>query len=153
MLKDGARWVLEAGPSRKDLTDALNVQFEAHASRELIAMLFSHDHNAINDHIAGLAVIGDAYSCGASGEDFAGLGPEDLQSVLLANLDLPLKYISLKIHEPQPNLGNKCLDVMETIINFLTSMSYVLPETEAICFVPTMIYKVFKYITHTLSLV
>jgi cytoskeleton-associated protein 5 len=142
LAKDGSRWVLEPGATRKDLTDVLNVQMEANASRELVVMLFSHDHNAINDHIAGLNVICEAYSAAAAGEDFAGIRLDDLQAILLANFDLPLKYVSLKVHEPQPNLISKCLETLETVLSFLTTSSYVLTDAEAFCFVPTIIHKV-----------
>ncbi|KAH9484304.1 Cytoskeleton-associated protein 5 [Psilocybe cubensis] len=132
--KDASRWINEGGPTRKDLADALQTQMEPHTSQEVVAKLFSHDHNAINDYIAGLTTIADFYT-GAVG------GDESIEKLCIANLDLPLKYISIKAHEPQPNLISKCLDVTEAILAFLRSVNYQLTDNEAMCFVPTIIFK------------
>jgi len=134
LAKDASRWINEAGPTRKDLADALQSQMEPHASPELVGRLFSHDHNAINDHIAGLTTIADFYT-GAIGAD------ENIEKLCLANLDFPLKYISMTAHEPQPNLISKCLDVTEAILNFLRNINYQLTDNEALCFVPTIVFK------------
>ncbi|KAF9519981.1 hypothetical protein BS47DRAFT_1370532 [Hydnum rufescens UP504] len=115
LAKDGSRWVIESGPSRKDLVEALQHQMETHASQELLSLLFSHDHNAVNDHIAGLTMICDCYTSTAAGEESFGVSIEEAKAILIANADLPLKYVSTKIHEPQPNLMNKCLDVVDSL--------------------------------------
>lgn len=135
LAKDANRWINEGGSTRKDLADLLQGQMEIHTNRDIVARLFSHDHNAVNDHISGLATLATFYS-GATDMD------ENVEKLCLANLDLPLKYISIKIHEPQPNLVSKCLDVVEAILAFLRHASYQLTDNEANCFVPTMIHKV-----------
>ena len=135
LAKDASRWVNEGGPTRKDLAEALQSQMEPHVSKDLLARLFSHDHNAVNDHISGLQTIADLYSSALDAE-------ETLVKLCLANLDLPLKYISIKAHEPQPNLISKCLDVAEAILALLRNVKYQLTDNEALCFVPTIIYKV-----------
>ena len=135
LMKDVNRWVNEGGPTRKDLAELLQSQMEPCTSKDLVARLFSHDHNAVNDHIDGLGVIADFYSeaIGAN---------ENIEKLCIVNLDLPLKYISIKAHEPQPNLISKCLDVAESVVAFLRHINYRLSDNEAMCFVPTMIYKV-----------
>ena len=135
LMKDANRWVNEGGPTRKDLAEMLQSQMEPCISKDLVAQLFNHDHNAVNDHINGLGVLADFYS-EALGAD------ENIEKLCIANLDLPLKYISIKGHEPQPNLISKCLDVMEAVLAFLRHANYQLTDNEAMCFVPTMIYKV-----------
>ena len=135
LTKDASRWVNESGPTRKDLAESLQSQMEPHASKDLLARLFSHDHSAVNDHISGLTAIADFYSSALDAD-------ETLEILCLANLDLPLKYISIKAHEPQPNLISKCLDVVEAILTFLRNVKYQLTDNEALCFVPTIIYKV-----------
>lgn len=134
LSKDANKWVNEGGPTRKDLAELLQTQMESHTSKDLLARLFSHDHNAVNDHIAGLTTIA---------EFFSGVSPGDeiTEQVCLANIDLPLKYVSIKAHEPQPNLISKCLDVVEVILDFLRSIGYQLVDQEALCFVPTMVFK------------
>ena len=135
LMKDANRWVNEGGPTRKDLAELLQSQMEPCTSKDLVARLFSHDHNAVNDYINGLGVMADFYS-DASGTD------ENVEKLCIANLDLPLKYVSLKAHEPQPNLISKCLDVVEAVLAFLRHINHQLTDNEAMCFVPTMIYKV-----------
>ncbi|GLB34986.1 putative microtubule associated protein [Lyophyllum shimeji] len=132
--KDAQKWINEGGPTRKDLADLLQSQMEPHASKDLVARLFSHDHNAVNDHIQGLTTISDFF---ANAQD----ADENVETVCLANLDLPLKYVSIKVHEPQPNLVSKCLDVVEVVLGFLRGVNYQLTDGEAICFIPTMIFK------------
>lgn len=104
-------------------------------NKDLVARLFSHDHNAVNDHISGLTTLADFFT-GILNSD------EHLEKLGLANMDLPLKYVSVKIHEPQPNLVSKCLDVVEAIVAFLRQINYQLADNEATCFVPTIIHKV-----------
>lgn len=142
LAKDAGRWIIESGPSRKDLTDLLQHQMEQHASRELIAQLFSRDHNAINDFVSGLSTICDSYLAVAAGNPPPGVPTSVAKDILVANADLPLKYVSIKVHEPQPNLINKCLDVVDSILALFASSSYVLSDPEAACFVPTIIHKV-----------
>jgi cytoskeleton-associated protein 5 len=133
--KDAQKWINESGPTRKDLAELLQSQMEPHCSKDLIAHLFSHDHNAINDYMAGLTMICDFYNHAVQGNS-------DAQATCLAVLDLPLKYVSIKAHEPQSNLTSKCLDVVEAILSFVRHVNYQLNDPEAQCFVPTMIYKV-----------
>ncbi|TFK42613.1 microtubule associated protein [Crucibulum laeve] len=132
--KDVQKWVNESGPTRKDLAELLQSQMESYASKELIGRLFSHDHNAVNDHITGLTMMAEFFA-GACGSD------EQVEAVCIANLDFALKYVSIKAHEPQPNLISKCLEVIEAVLTFLRSINYQLSDSEATCFVPTMIYK------------
>jgi len=134
--KDVQKWINDGGPTRKDLADLLQNQMESCASKDLVARLFSHDHNAVNDHIHGLTMMSDFYS--AAPQDVE----DDVAKVCIANLDLPLKYASLKAHEPQPNLISKCLDVVEAVLAFLRNANYQLTEGEALCFIPTMVFKV-----------
>ncbi|KAJ7658787.1 hypothetical protein DFH06DRAFT_1407298, partial [Mycena polygramma] len=132
--KDASKWINEGGPTRKDLADLLQTQMELHTSKDLVARLFSHEHNAVNDHLSGLTTICDLFTT-AQGADAA------VEAVCLANFDLPLKYASIKLHEPQPNLVSKCLEVVETVLAFLRSVNYQLTDNEALCFIPTVVYK------------
>ncbi|KAJ3744640.1 microtubule associated protein [Lentinula detonsa] len=132
--RDPGRWINEGGPTRKDLADLLCSQMEPHASKEVVSRLFSHDHSAINDHIAGIGMLCDMYNS-AQGAD------EAVEAVCLSNFDLPLKYASIKAHEPQPNLISKCLELVETVLAFLRSINYQLSDNEALSFIPTIIFK------------
>ncbi|KAF8212269.1 microtubule associated protein [Mycena galopus ATCC 62051] len=132
--KDASKWINEGGPTRKDLADLLQTQMEPHASKELIARLFSHDHNAVNDHLSGLTTICELFTSAQGGD-------ANVEAVCLANFDLPLKYASIKLHEPQPNLISKCLEAVEAVLAFLRSVNYQLTDNEGLCFIPTVVYK------------
>lgn len=142
LMKDSTRWIIESNAPRKDLADILQHQMESHVSRELLALLFSHDHNAVNDHISGLGIIADCYAVTLAGEEKYGLAISEMKATLIANSDLPFKFVSLKVHEPQPNLITKCLDVLDHVLAFLKSANYQITDQEALCFVPTIIHKV-----------
>lgn len=145
LAKDGTRWVVESGPVRKDLADALQHQFDPVTSQEVVSLLFSHDHNAVNDYVVGLGVLCDFYSSITAGDDKYGLAAETRTAAGLAHTDLCFKYVSIRIHEPQPNLISKCLDLLEHIASFLRDTNNQLSDSEAMCFVPTIINKVRRF--------
>lgn len=132
--KDGPRWIIEGLPVRKDLADTLRSQMESSVSVDLINLLFSKDHTPVNSYVKGLGIVCDAYSQ-VSEDD------EETKTALLANSDMMLKYVSIKIHEPQPNLIVRCLDVLDSIIALMTVSEYTISEHEALCFIPTVIHK------------
>src|SRR5258708_30464714 len=142
LSKDAGRWIIDSGPTRKDLVEALQHQMEPHCSGELMTLLFSKDHHAVNDHISALGMICDVFDACTSGSDSNGVSADVMSSRLLANIDLPLKYVSLRIHEPQPNLINKCLDAVDSAVSFLANAAYALNDLEAAAFIPTIIHKV-----------
>ena len=141
LARDAGRWINEGGTTRKDLAELLQHQMEPHASKELVSLLFSHDHNAVNDHVAGMGKIVDLYSSVLAGEDTLG-SLSDLQNACVANSDLVLKYASIKAHEPQSNLIAKTLELVDIVVSLLQSVNFQLTDAEAQCFIPTMVHKV-----------
>ncbi|KAF8478461.1 ARM repeat-containing protein [Russula ochroleuca] len=141
LLKDVGKWVNEGGATRKDLADLLQHQMESNASKDLIGNLFSHDHNAVNDHVNGLTMLCDFYTDLHSGAEGLGLSEDEARAIGLANSDLALKYVSIKAHEPQSNLVSKCLDVVDAVLTFMRSVEFQLTEPEALCFIPTLVHK------------
>jgi cytoskeleton-associated protein 5 len=133
LAKDAQRWINEGGTTRKDLAELLQHQMEPHASREVVGLLFSHDHNAVNDHVAGMNMMVDL---------FTNADADDVRAVCVANADFPLKYASMKAHEPQSNVAAKCLDVVEAVLALMRSMEHQLSEPEGMAFIPTLVYKV-----------
>lgn len=142
LAKDSTKWVVEGGPIRKELADQLQAQMEPFVSKDVFALLFSRDHSASNDHISGLSVLCDFYTSLANGDGKYGFSPDERHDIGVANMDLTLKYVSLRVHEPQPNLIGKCLDLVEAVMAFLRDINYQLTDPEALCFVPTVIHKV-----------
>ena len=142
LTKDVGRWTIESGPVRKDLADFLQAQMELHVSRDVSQSLFSHDHNAVNDWIAGMTVIVDCYNHTLAGDERYGPTNENMRAILIANSDLALKYSCLRVHENQSNLVSKALDLVEAVVALLADENYRLGDTEAACFLPTFIHKV-----------
>ena len=142
LAKDGVRWIVECGPICKDVVEGLQAQFEPYVTKELFASLFSHDHNAVNDFISGLGVMCEFYQSLANGEDKYGSSPTERQQLGVANADLALKYVSIRVHEPQPNLISRCLDVVDNVVAFLQDANHQFSDSEALCFIPTIIHKV-----------
>lgn len=142
LAKDGSKWVIESGPTRKDLLEILQHQMEPHASKELLGYLFSHDHNAVGDFITGLGIMADAFADAVSGDERLGLPMDNLKAILTANQDLVLKYASVRVHEPQPNLIVRCVDVVDQTLAFMSAEKYMMSDAEALTFVPTYIHKV-----------
>ncbi|KAI9459480.1 armadillo-type protein [Lactarius psammicola] len=141
LLKDVGKWVNEGGATRKDLADLLQHQMEPNASKDLIANLFSQDHNAVNDHVNGLTMLCDFFTDLQAGGEGLGLTEDDARTIGMANSDLALKYVSIKVHEPQSNLVAKCLDVVDAVLAFLRNIECQLTEPEAMCFIPTLVHK------------
>lgn len=141
LLKDVGKWVNEGGATRKDLADVLQHQMEPNASKDLIANLFSQDHNAVNDHVNGLTMLCDFFTDLQAGGEGLGLTEDDARTIGMANSDLALKYVSIKAHEPQSNLVSKCLDVVDAVLAFLRNVECQLTEPEAMCFIPTLVHK------------
>jgi cytoskeleton-associated protein 5 len=146
LLKDAGKWVNEGGATRKDLAELLQHQMEPNASKDLIVNLFSQDHNAVNDHVNGLTMLCDFFTDLQTGSEGLGLTEDDARTLGMANSDLALKYVSIKVHEPQSNLVSKCLDVVDAVLAFLRNVECQLTDPEAMCFIPSLVFKVRKFL-------
>jgi cytoskeleton-associated protein 5 len=141
LAKDAGRWVIEGGPVRKDLADFLQSQYEIHASKDVTTLLFSHEHNSVNDWVAGMTILADCYTNTLAGDERYGPTNDDMRAILVANSDLPLKYACLRVHENQPNVIAKALDVAEAVQALLAAEEFRLSDPEAACFLPTFVHK------------
>jgi cytoskeleton-associated protein 5 len=142
LAKDGGRWVIESGPVRKDLAEFLQIQADNHISKDLSASLFSGGHNATNDWVSGMTIVADCYNNTRAGDERYGPTNEDMKAILIANSDIALKYACLRVHENQPNVVAKTLDVTEAVLALLAAEEYRLNDPEAACFIPTFVHKV-----------
>ncbi|KAK4685920.1 cytoskeleton-associated protein 5, partial [Tremellales sp. Uapishka_1] len=138
LKKDSTRWVMDASP-KPDLSEYLLQQMEHHASPEAFALLFSKDHKAEEDFMAGLSAIVELYDERASST--FGLAEEEIKAVQTANFDLALKYAALKLYHNNTQLANKCLEVLAHIVDTLPSLTERFSDVEAKLFVPALIFK------------
>ncbi|EIW68411.1 hypothetical protein TREMEDRAFT_71988 [Tremella mesenterica DSM 1558] len=136
--KDSSRWTLEPSP-KSDLSEYLQVQMEATVSPELLALLFSKDHRAEEDYMAGLSQITEFYS-GKAAEAY-GLEEEEITGRQLANVDLALKYAALKLLGNNSQLISRCLEVIGSVVETLSKSTERLSDTEVKSFVPALVFK------------
>ncbi|KZV97682.1 ARM repeat-containing protein [Exidia glandulosa HHB12029] len=140
LAKDSGRWIIEGAPVRKDLGDVLHHQMEGHVAEEVLKHLFSTGHDPVADYVVGATEMLESFAK-AVGNDLDEMAQDELRATLLANSDLPLKYFSLRIHEPPPSLVTKCLDLLDGVLTFFRTIEYQVSDTEAQCFAPTLIHK------------
>lgn len=125
--KGAARWSFDA--PRKDIVDFLREQMLGNVSYGLIGRLFSDD---FKDHIGAMARV----------EEFLHVASDDeSKGKFLANLDLLLKYLTLRLFDTNPSVLVKALELTETIVTFMDNCNYRLSEYEAASFLPFLIAK------------
>ncbi|KAM3966107.1 LOW QUALITY PROTEIN: msps cytoskeleton-associated protein 5 [Aphomia sociella] len=70
---------------------------------------------------------------------------EDLQengSALMANLDLVLKWLTLRFFDTNPSVILKGLEYLSQVFHYLIDSDYTMAEYEANCFIPYLVLKV-----------
>ncbi|GAA5837023.1 hypothetical protein JCM11251_004477 [Rhodosporidiobolus azoricus] len=135
------RWVVEGTP-RSDQVDWLAQQMAPQVSAALHAQLFSTDHSAERDFLAGLTVIDEVAKDPLSAETAYDVAEEEMRERLIANLDLIFKYITLRIGMTSTTITVKCLDVVEHLIPVLSQASYKTSDYEATPLLLSLINKV-----------
>ena len=111
---------------RQDLMEQLKEQMVAASfSPMLIAQLF---HNDFKQHLKAI-------------ETLAKYIKEDIDG-LKDNLDLLLKWTTLRFFETNPQTLNKALDYINEVFNVLANESYHLNDIEATSFIPYLVSKV-----------
>ncbi len=139
--RDGNRWSAE-NSNASQLLEMLQKQMEPHCSPELATLLFSVDRSAEKDHFAGLTQFEEFYDQATDGARY-GLSDEVLRDIRLANVDLPLKYTSIRLHDGSTQMVLKCLDVVLNIVETVdrTSQSG-FTDAESNVLLPVLISKV-----------
>lgn len=141
LKRDTARWVLDPSPKASaDLYEYLHHQMESQVAPELLSLLFSKDHRAEEDFMAGLAIIRELYdqqTCGSFGLD-----DHEIESRQLANVDMALKYAALKLLVNNTQLANRCLEVITYVVKTMTRLNQRFSDAEAKLFVPALVFKV-----------
>lgn len=126
--KGSARWSFDA--PRKDIVDFLREQMLGNVSYSLVGKLFSDD---FRDNIAAMNRF----------EEFIQLASDDeTKAKYVANLDLILKYLTLRFFDTNTSVLIKALELTEAIVSFMDNCNYRLSEYEATSFLPFLITKV-----------
>jgi len=71
---------------------------------------------------------------------------DDGNGALISNLDLILKWMTLRFFDTNPSVLLKGLDYLQHIFDILMTQKYTLHDTEASSFVPYLVTKVGKNI-------
>ena len=130
--KGSARWSFDA--PRKDIIDFLREQMIGNVSYSLVGKLFSDD---FRDNIAAMNRF----------EEFIQLASDDeTKAKYVANLDLLLKYLTLRFFDTNTSVLIKALELTEAIVSFMDNCNYRLSEYEANSFLPFLIAKVIHFL-------
>ncbi|KAK8854575.1 hypothetical protein IAR55_003314 [Kwoniella newhampshirensis] len=140
LKRDTTRWILDPSPKASaDLSEYLQHQMEPHVAHELFSLLFSKDHRAEEDFMAGLAMISEFYDIKTS-KSFA-LEEEETHALRSANVDLALKYAALKLLGNNTQLANRCLEVINHVVETMPKYNERFSDAEAKLFVPALVFK------------
>lgn len=139
--RDLSRWSIDTH-SPAQLMEYLQKQMEGHASLQLQMMLFSKDRAAEKDHMAGLLQLDEMYMPNTGGDFDA--EPATIEAAKLANIDLAIKYASLRLYDGSTQMILKCLDLVGHIVDFMDktrSTNGGFSEAEVNCLLPALIFR------------
>ncbi|KAK4053177.1 hypothetical protein OIV83_001912 [Microbotryomycetes sp. JL201] len=135
------RWLVEGIP-RPDQVEALLQQMTPHTSPELIALLFSKDHNAERDFVAGLTSLDECAKDPETAAQMFDLTTDEIRARLVANVDVVFKYVTLRIGLSSTVITVKCLDLIDHMIPVLDESGYKLSDYETSALLVSLIAKV-----------
>lgn len=138
LKRDATRWHFDSA-NRADLTEYLSAQMDPQMSPDIFQQLFSKDHRAEEDFMAALSILADFF-VDSAGPGF-GLDADQLKMVQLSNVDLALKYAALKLLSNNTQLANRCLDLINHILDLMPKYTERFSDAEAKLFVPALIAK------------
>lgn len=138
----GQHWIGNEGAPRPELSDALRQQCENHCSHGLIDSMFSKDHNAERDYLSALTLLSDFISSPTFAEEEYGLSQEETVGRVVANTDLVLKYVAIRLTDNNTSISLKCLDILDNLADLLRAEMYHMTDYEANSLFPCLIAKV-----------
>ena len=134
------RWAIEGTP-RADQVEWLSSQMASQISATLHAQLFSTDHSAERDFVAGLTAMDECAKDPMAAEQFD-LDGDEMRDRIIANLDLIIKYITLRIGMTSTTITVKCLDLIDHFMPLLVQSGYKMSDYEANPLLTCLISKV-----------
>ncbi|KAH3877159.1 hypothetical protein DPMN_001016, partial [Dreissena polymorpha] len=110
---------------KPEYVEQLRTQMERNFSKTMMDLLFSTDFKA---HTKAIEIL---IGC-----------MESIQAEQLGNLDLILKWFTLRFFDTNPSMLNKGLEYLQKLFTTLIEIDYSLHEFEATSFVPYLVIKV-----------
>ncbi|SJX62376.1 related to STU2-Microtubule-associated protein (MAP) of the XMAP215/Dis1 family [Sporisorium reilianum f. sp. reilianum] len=136
-----ANWIGADGAPRPELVEVLRQQCDGQLSRGVTDSMFSKSHSSEKDFYAALTLLSDFISSPTFAEEQYGLSPEETIERTLANSDLILKYVSIRLTDNNTSLSLKCLDILEHLVALLSTQQYHMSDYEAACILPCLTAK------------
>ncbi|KAJ9121720.1 hypothetical protein QFC22_002341 [Naganishia vaughanmartiniae] len=138
--RDLAKWSFDTN-NPNQLLDYLQKQMEGHVNADLVANLFSNDRLAEKDHMSGLTTLDEFYTASSDGNVY-GIADDILEEIRHANMDLALKYTTIRMQEGSTQMILKCLDIILHIVeNVNQSEHRSFSDAEINVFMPVLIRK------------
>ncbi|RUS89220.1 hypothetical protein EGW08_003030 [Elysia chlorotica] len=109
---------------RAEFVEQLKLQMEKNFSKSIMAELF---HTDFKSHIKAIEQL---IKC-----------MDSFQSETVNNLDLILKWLTIRFFDTNPSMLNKALDYIQRLFSMLAAQDYHLSELEANSFVPYLLLK------------
>ncbi|GAA5944540.1 Stu2p [Sporobolomyces koalae] len=134
------RWTIEGTP-RADQVEWLSLQMAPQISTTLHAQLFSTDHSAERDFVAGLTAMDECAKDPATATQYD-IDGDEMRDRIVANLDLIIKYITLRISMTSTTITVKCLDLIDHFMPLLVQSGYKMSDYEATPLLTCLISKV-----------
>jgi cytoskeleton-associated protein 5 len=134
------KWVIDVNP-RPEQVESLLTQMTSNTSPDLLAQLFSKDHSAEKDFVAGLTLLEQCARDPNVAEGY-GLSTEEMRARLVANVDVIFKYITLRIGMSSTTITVKCLDLIDHLIPVLDAEGHKLSDYETSALLLSLINKV-----------
>ena len=135
------KWTVDLIP-RPEQVEFLYTQMAPHTNPDLLAQLFSKDHNAEKDFIAALTLLDDCVREPGFAEAQYDLSSEELAARMVANVDLVFKYITLRLSASNTTIIVRCLDLIEHIIPVMATEGHRLSDYEVHALLHSLVIRV-----------
>ncbi|RKP24750.1 armadillo-type protein, partial [Syncephalis pseudoplumigaleata] len=132
-----AKWTFDV--PRKENIQFLSDQMQPHFSSSMHSLCFSASHNKDRDWLSAISMLDDCLV--ADVEAMFGITGEEMNQRFMANLDLILKYLSIRLYDNGTTMQLRCMDFIEHTFSMLDEAGYRMTEYEANVFLPHFITK------------
>ena len=129
-----APFLASDGTVRPDQIDHLQHQMESCCAPALIDALFSKDHSAERDYLQGLGTLYEFLT--------APPVPDEMVASVVANTDLLVKYICLRVLDKNTSVALKCFEVLSALVDVLIKAEYHLSEQEGQTLLLTLLQRI-----------
>lgn len=137
----GQHWITAEGTAQPSLVETLRAQCDPHMGASMLDSMFSKDHNAERDYLSALTLLSDLISSPTFAEEEYGIAPAEAVARVVANSDLILKYIAIRLTDNNTSISLKCFDVLSHLVDLLRAEQYHMSDYEANAILPCLIAK------------